>query len=143
MKGKRCCCSYRPVGANGGEGVGSTGEQPVPVHQQHPDVVLALLLWKDIVIYPSTGSSIKGEKTKAHVTPNEGEKHLRLREGRWKNVAEPDESQIKAEARHILVQRGTTFVERWRANKSSRHERGPLGVSLENCLPALFKRSKK
>ena len=41
-----CSCSYRSVGADGGESVGSTGKQPVPVHQQHPDVVLAFLLWK-------------------------------------------------------------------------------------------------
>ncbi len=45
-KEKLCCCLYRSVGADGGKGVGSTGKQPVPVHQQHPDVVLALLLWK-------------------------------------------------------------------------------------------------
>lgn len=45
-KEKLCCCPYRSVGADGGEGVGSTGKQPVPIHQQHPDVVLALLLWK-------------------------------------------------------------------------------------------------
>lgn len=37
-------CPHRAVGADGGEGVGSAGKQPVPVHQQHPDVVLALLL---------------------------------------------------------------------------------------------------
>lgn len=37
---------YRSVGADGGEGVGSAGKQPVPVDQQHSDVVLALLLWK-------------------------------------------------------------------------------------------------
>lgn len=35
---------YCAVGADGGEGVGSTGEQPVPVDQQDADVVLTLLL---------------------------------------------------------------------------------------------------
>lgn len=43
-RGTAYCCSYRSVGADGGEGVGSAGKQPVPIHQQHPDVVLALLL---------------------------------------------------------------------------------------------------
>lgn len=46
MRQQRKCSSYRSVGADGGEGIGTTGKQPVPVHQQHPDVVLALLLWK-------------------------------------------------------------------------------------------------
>lgn len=38
--------SYRSIGADGGERVGSTSKQPVSIHQQHPDVVLTFLLRK-------------------------------------------------------------------------------------------------
>lgn len=44
--------SYRPVGADGGEGVGPACKQPVPIHQQHPDVVLALLLSEQTAVAP-------------------------------------------------------------------------------------------
>ena len=37
--------SHSAVGADRCEGIGAAGEQPVSVHQEHADVVLALLLY--------------------------------------------------------------------------------------------------
>lgn len=65
---------YRSVGADGGEGVGSTGKQPVPVHQQHSDVVLALLLWKHTAVPLSLYCQAVpiDRKTKLRFTPRNG-----------------------------------------------------------------------
>lgn len=74
---------YRSVGADGGEGVGSTGKQPVPVHQQHSDVVLALLLWKHTAVPLSLYCQAEplGRNTKLRFTPRNGLNifgHLRI-----------------------------------------------------------------